>query len=653
MSEYNYFIDDVNLTTLTYEISTNSVISGTLSYLNFEEPNQLDIYFDMDLYSNEIAELTTVVSGHDGSKLPVEQMYELFDDVIEYLDEDAVVTDPHTSIHGAFIPMQVLVHRRDLYNDDENPIYLENHTPLLGPTGSVQSLQNDVSAINTAISPQGWYTQYIKNWTYPNPQDLLIYYGWLNGFNYSKNSWSNEKVAQDMAKYNYLIFGDGIQNPIHGDYANTQVIVPRIKALNQYAQVFGYVSVNQNLNDFKTKVDQWDNLHVDGIFMDEAGYDYGTTRSGFNDCVDYIHGKTYTNICFTNAWNIDHIIGTENDPTYPNSTYNTTSGVSNLTNNDWYLLESYPINTTAYTSTGGYESKWDWAARGSKAANRRYTYGINLAAVGVINNDNTNAQELFNFGFVSAMIWNLEAFGTSDTAYGAGSATVNHWYRPNTEGLGREWAASPSVQLDLNDADKYYRYLDYGRLQLDFSTSTQTSHIEKFTPPAPFVVKFGAGDLTEGTTLSPVKTTASGNPISGLAFDDTQEESMYGALEIPSNWRHETDVDIKIQFFNDYSQSGVKVCRWSIDYQIYDNLDNISQKTTTALSVNKSLPTDADPDTFMKANLTMSYNDANNPIVRGNTIMFRIYRDSTDAADTMEDDAVLVLVSLEFPVEVI
>lgn len=653
MSMYNYTISVVNPTTLSCEIHNNSVISGTLSYVTFSEPNQLDVSFNRDLYSNEVSELTTVVSGHDGSGLTVEQRYEFFNDVREYLDEDAMVADSYTSISGTFIPMQVLLHRRDLYNDEENPVYLENHTPLLGPDGSVQDLYNNVSAINTAISPQGWYTQYIKNWTYPNPQDLLIYYGWLNGFNYSKNSWSNEKVAQDMAKYNYLVFGNGLQDSGHGDYSNTQVVIPRIKALNQYAQVFGYVSVNQSLANFKTKVDQWDTLQVDGIFMDEAGYDYGTTRSGENDCIDYVHGKTYANICFINAWNIDHIIGTENDTNYPNSTYNPTLEESNLTVNDWYLLESYPINTTAYTSTGGYESKSDWAARGAKAADRRYTYGINLAAVGIINNDNTSAQSLFNFGFISAMIWNLEAFGTSDTSYGSSSATVSHWYRPNTEGLGREWAASPSVQLDLNDADKYYRYLDYGRLHLDFSTNDHSSHIEKFTPPAPFVIKFSAGGLTEGTTPSPTKTTASGNPISGLAFDDTVEESMYGVLEIPSNWSHEMDVGVKVQFFNDYSQSGTKVCRWALDYQIYDDLDNISQKTTTILSVNQSLPADANPDTFMRAYLTMSYNDTNNPIVRENTIMFRIYRDSTDAADTMENDAVLVVVSFEFPLEVV
>jgi hypothetical protein len=213
------------------------------------------------------------------------------------VDSSTIVIDPHTLVSGTFIPMQVLVHRRDIYNDEENPLYVPTLQPILGTNGILQDHANNISAINTALSPLGWYTQYIKSWTYPSPMDILFYYGWLNSFNYSTNSWNNEKIAKDMAKYNYLVFGDGIQAPTHGDYANTQIIIPRIQALNQHAKIFGYVSVNQTLSSFQTKVDQWNNLGVDGIFMDEAGYDYGKTRSEFNDIVDYVHGKTNANIC--------------------------------------------------------------------------------------------------------------------------------------------------------------------------------------------------------------------------------------------------------------------------------------------------------------------------------------------------------------------
>jgi hypothetical protein len=482
--------------------------------------------------------------------------------------------------------------------------------------------------------------------------DLLIYYGWLNSFNYGVNQWSNEKVAQDCAKYALLVFGDGIQNPAHGDYANTQVIIPRIQALNNNAKIFGYVTANQTIENFKTKVDQWDNLHVNGIFIDEAGYDYGTTRSGLNERIDYVHNKTYANICFVNCWDMDHIVGTDNDPSYPNSTYNPGLEASKLTSDDWYLLESFPVNTSAYGG-GGYESKSDWAARAVKADGHRYTYGIHLAAVSVINNSNSKGQSLFNFSFVSATMWNLDAHGSSDTSYGASSAIVTMWNRPRTEGLGREWAPSPSVQQDVGDADKYYRYVDYGRMVLDFSSGAETSDIEKFTPEDSFVIRFSPADLTDGALPSPAKTTSSGNPVTGLAFDDTTEESMYGSFEVPSKWKDNTNIVVKVYYFNDYSQTGDKVCRWAIDYQTYSNLDKISDKTITTITVDHALTTDVDADTFMEATLSLNYNDSNNPLARGKTIPFRIYRDCTNAADTMSNDAVLFILSFDCEREVI
>jgi hypothetical protein len=82
-------------------------------------------------------------------------------------------------------------------------------------------------------------------------------------------------------------------------------------------------------------------------------------------------------------------------------------------------------------------------------------------------------------------------------------------------------------------------------------------------------------------------------------------------------------------------------------------LEYISQKTTTTISSNCSLPNNANADTYLKTELTMSYNDSNNPINRGEMTTFRIYRDSTDSADTMENGAILTLLTFEFATEVI
>lgn len=345
---------------------------------------------------------------------------------------------------------------------------------------AIDALETKMDNMENIHGKSGWHQQQVTQALYKRPSDLLIYYGYPNSFNSAVNGWDNEKVAQDMAKYGIIVLGDGVQNPSHGDYSNTTTIIPRVKALNPSAKIFGYVTVNQSLNDFQTKASQWDDLEVHGIFMDEAGYDYGKTRSEFNDRVDYVHGLDDANLCFVNAWNMDHIIGTENDTGYPNSTYNSSAEESNLDYNDWYLLESFPINTTAYSADDGYESKADWAARGVKAINHRYDYNINLAACGIINDDNEDGQDLFDFGFISALMFSLEAFGTSSVSYGASTAQVTFWDRPDVCGLSKVWSLTPSVQVDNNDSDVYIRFVEFGKLLLDFSDSAQDNLIIKW-----------------------------------------------------------------------------------------------------------------------------------------------------------------------------
>jgi hypothetical protein len=403
-----------------------------------------------------------------------------------FLDANAKVTDPSTNISGAFWLMQLMMNRREIFNDNENPLYDPTLTPLIGAGGSVTNL-NDIHA------KMGWHRQEVFKQGWRRPTDVLFYYGYPNSYNSAVNAWNNEKVAQDMARYGIVVLGDGVQNPTHPDYANTQVIVPRIQALNPCAKVFGYVSVNQSFANFKTKVDQWEVLEVDGIFMDEAGYDYGSVatngRVAFNEKVDYVHtlidpassssGSVDESemIVFANAWNTDHILGTANDGSYPNSTWNPGAVESSLDQNDWILLESLAVNTTAYSGNAGYASKSDWAARVTKMQALRATYGVNFASVGIINDDNANGQDLFDFAFVSAMMAALEGNGTSSNLYGASTAQVAHWTRPDTTKIGEAWNLNASIQVDAGDADVYHRYTEFAKLSLDFSTGAQASTI--------------------------------------------------------------------------------------------------------------------------------------------------------------------------------
>ena len=308
------------------------------------------------------------------------------------------------------------------------------------------------------------------------PSNLLIYYGWLNSFNSAVNQWNNEKVSQEMAKYDLLVFGAGLQDPSHGDYANTVAIINRIKVLNSNTLIFGYVTTKETLANFQTKTTQWNTLGIHGIFLDEAGYDYGTIRTDFNTRVDYVHNRSSVKKCFVNAWNEDHIIGVVNDPSYPNSTYNSGSTASKLNSNDWYLLESFAVNTDFYTGNNGYCDKATWSTRGDKAVARRTTFALKAAAVGIVNDSNVSGQALHDFAYRSALAYELDGHGTSDTSYGAGTAASKWWDRPSPRGIPQAMTGV-TVVADANDSDVYMRYTNNMKVLVDHSIGAQTSSI--------------------------------------------------------------------------------------------------------------------------------------------------------------------------------
>lgn len=300
-------------------------------------------------------------------------------------------------------------------------------------------------------------------------KSLLIYYGWLNSFNSAQNSWSNDAVAADMSSYDMLVFGDGIQDPSHDDYSNTTYIINKIKTDSPNIEIFGYVTANQDLTAFQGKVDQWNTLGVHGIFIDEAGYDFGVDRAKQNSCVNYIKTKDCSKV-FVNAWNIDHVLGTDNDTTYPNSTFNPGAVESDLERGDWFLAESFAVNTQSYTPDG-VASVADWKSRGTTIREVCAERGINVAACGIIADDKTNGQDLFDISAISSEIFEFEAHGTSSENYGASSASVKKWIEFE-EVRWPNWSM-PGYTEETGDSDKVYREKKIGKLYVDFSPVAQ------------------------------------------------------------------------------------------------------------------------------------------------------------------------------------
>jgi hypothetical protein len=112
----------------------------------------------------------------------------------------------------------------------------------------------------------------------------------------------------------------------------------------------------------------------------------------------------------------------------------------------------------------------------------------------VIANGHADGNNLNAFGYVSALMGSLDAYGSSDVYYGASSAIVDKWNTPDIKGIRPIWNLNPSIQLDLQNTNLYRRFLDNGKLSLDFTASAQQAWITP--PPGKIIENYGYKDFS-------------------------------------------------------------------------------------------------------------------------------------------------------------
>jgi hypothetical protein len=297
------------------------------------------------------------------------------------------------------------------------------------------------------------------------PKNLLIFYGWPSCFNSDVYGWDLNQVAEGMARYDVIVLGAGLQDPAHGDHANTVAIIAKIKALKPAVSIFGYVTANQSYATFRTQAMAWDAMAVAGIFCDEAGYDFGVTRAALNEKLGLLHALKL--LAFVNAWNPDHVLGVVNDPGFPNATFNPDQVPSLVRKVDWYLFESLGHGS------GGLEPQAQYVARMVKA--RRYAERVQMASVGII--DPESAAK-FGFLWVAGVMGAMDAVGNADPFYGASSATTRWYDRPQDWPWGNYDEPSPIVPSPA-DATILRRFLVGGSVRFGLNWTTGAGAIDR------------------------------------------------------------------------------------------------------------------------------------------------------------------------------
>ena len=215
-------------------------------------------------------------------------------------------------------------------------------------------------------------------------KSLLIYYGFPIAYN---GIWTTEGVIGEISKFDYFVCGDTYQQPTHVEFASTSTIVNGVRALG--TKVYGYVPIgvnteNRPMANLKTAVDQWIALGVDGIFLDEFGFDYGNTRQRQIDVVNFIHSKGLP-IC-ANAWVIEEFVcdtlaetgWASGDWKYTRwQTCNPTDLPSPKMPGDFYMFENFCYSHLGPTAV------WDTQERAQVASALAKAKNVNIWALAV------------------------------------------------------------------------------------------------------------------------------------------------------------------------------------------------------------------------------------------------------------------------------
>ena len=294
---------------------------------------------------------------------------------------------------------------------------------------------NNTSLLGSGDLVVGMTTEDIKA-----PKSLLIYYGYPIAYN---GLWDVSKVVDAISKYDIFVVGDSYQDPTHEEYTTTTAILSQLKAKG--VELYGYIPLgvntsNRSISVLETAIDDWSVLNVDGIFLDEFGFDYEVDRARQIDVVNYLKSKALKYIA--NAWvwedfNVDHIDNlpaewADDDWRRTNfEDHNPSNLVLPRDSSDGYLIENFCV------SHMGLVNKFDLIERVTNIVNSN-TNNYKLHSIGVFPENNPangeidfttiadlkTLDKLSEYIWMNAYIYGLTSTGGNGYTFGASGGSI-------------------------------------------------------------------------------------------------------------------------------------------------------------------------------------------------------------------------------------
>jgi hypothetical protein len=258
------------------------------------------------------------------------------------------------------------------------------------------------------------------------PLRLAIYYGYPSLVNGAGADLA--RAAAHLSHYDVIVLGDGLEfdTAEHGyagpaEHAFTRQLVRQLAQTPRQPAVFGYVDLGRTQaltpEALADRVNRWAAMGVSGVFLDEAGYDFGVTRERQNHAVRAARARGLR-VCF-NAYRPEDIFGDERVPINEAGGGNPSGEKPVLSARDAILLESFAVGS------GVLEPADPLARRVRAALAGRQRFGARIFAVATGGADT----DLAHFGWRAASSLGLDAYGWSEPGYGAATSQLR-WIAP-------------------------------------------------------------------------------------------------------------------------------------------------------------------------------------------------------------------------------
>lgn len=262
------------------------------------------------------------------------------------------------------------------------------------------------------------------------PARLAIYYGYPSLVNGASGDVA--RAAATFAEYDVIVFGDGLEFPDvqarrtpagvgPDEHRRTRAIIERLRTQSPSTRVYGYVDLGNTqrlpIAEIQNRVRLWSAMGATGVFLDEAGFDFGVTRDRQNAVIDFIHDFGLS--AFVNAFNPDDVF--TSTPVALNAAGGGNPGgvPSRLGPRDAFLLESFQVRL-------GEPEAWPaFAARTAAAVAYRDRFHTRLYAVTTTTErTEKRSSQLYPYAWWSAALWGLDGFGWGEPDFSGATSKL-------------------------------------------------------------------------------------------------------------------------------------------------------------------------------------------------------------------------------------